>query len=690
MNTFAMPQPADTKYQFKGKTISIPAKYIIIVAYFLMIIPIIIFFVGWLKWYLAVLFSMILLSGTFWMIKKDYWGDTEKIRLPLFHLILIGGMLGLWIAFSGSCNVGAPVTNGDLIGRNALLRDLVEYSWPVYYPETDGYLCYYYIFWMIPALWGKVFGLSAAWLVQWIWILLILIVTFLLIVYLLKDYDIKSLWLISSFMILWSGMNLVGMMFCNIFGWANEISMSTMEGWCDAFGGNGEPFEFLYRSNQDTICQIYNQIIFWLAVPLFVQNRKIHNYAMLGLLVFPFSPWGTIGLGILMIIDTIHIFIIEKNPMRIIAEIFSVQNLCAIFSILVVFGSFFTSNPKTQSTSGGFGMLSLSKFDSVHIIEIVLFWLLEFGVYWLFIRADFKKDFLFKILLPVLMLIPLFWMGGPGSRDFCMDVSQPVLYILMIYMIKYVKDKVIGKPLILRNLVLIICLVSAACSPIFDFGLKSRVMYANKSLAVRNDWFYTFSNKYPEPNTSNQVVWDVEETIFFKHLTKNFEKISPVSESLSGINSIIDINEYFDFLAGKDCTLYIAVQDIQGYSLRQETVDKITQLGFDNRLNILMQHEYHSFIGIVRNGEIVMEQIGGDELISYSSELDGYPVTMESATLNTGNFSTINIRGKDYSVKGRGLNIAVRDNLTGCVIDSVAFDTHVDEIPCTRNWEGLS
>ena len=82
MNTFAMPQPADTKYQFKGKTISIPAKYIIIVAYFLMIIPIIIFFVGWLKWYLAVLFSMILLSGTFWMIKKDYWGDTEKIRLP--------------------------------------------------------------------------------------------------------------------------------------------------------------------------------------------------------------------------------------------------------------------------------------------------------------------------------------------------------------------------------------------------------------------------------------------------------------------------------------------------------------------------------------------------------------------------------------------------------------------------------
>ena len=101
-------------------------------------------------------------------------------------------------------------------------------------------------------------------------------------------------------------------------------------------------------------------------------------------------------------------------------------------------------------------------------------------------------------------------------------------------------------------------------------------------------------------------------------------------------------------------------------------------------LFILMQSEYHSFIGIVDNGEIITKQIGGDEYICYQGEIDGYPAKIESATLNSGNFSVINIKGRDYSLKGRGLNIVVRDNQTGCVIDYVAFDTHVDEMTCVR------
>ena len=269
-----------------------------------------------------------------------------------------------------------------------------------------------------------------------------------------------------------------------------------------------------------------------------------------------------------------------------------------------------------------------------------------------------------------------------------MDVSIPILYILMIYMIQYIKDEVIGKVLILRNFILIICLMSAACSPILDFALKAKVMYTNHSLAVRNDgYFYTYSNKDPR-TVANQVVGHADESPFFTCLAKNFEKIFPISEDFAEIHSITDIDKYFDYLAGKDCTIYIAVQDIQGYSLRQETVDRIKCLGFDEQIDLFMQHEYHSFIGIVNNGRIVTEQIGGDEYISYSGEPEGYFVKMESATLNAGNFSTINIRGQEYSSKGRGLNIVVRDNLTGCIIDSVSFDTHIEEIPCVR-MEGL-
>ena len=460
--------------------------------------------------------------------------------------------------------------------------------------------------------------------------------------------------------------------------------MSSMEGWCDGYGGFGEPFEFIYRSNQDAICQIYNQMLVWIAIPLYLQIRKIHNYAMIGLLLLPFSPWGTLGLAIIMIIDAIYHFKTDGFKF-IIKEIFSIQNICAVMSLLIAFGLFFASNSRTNaSQGGGIGMLSLNRFDIDHIIEIILFWLCEFGIYCLFIKKKFQKDYLYKVLIPILMLIPLFFIGGSTSRDFCMNASIPALYILMIYMIMYVKDEVMGKTLNFKHFILIICLITAACTPIFDIAAKAKVMCANKSFAVQNDWFYTFSNKDPD-TLQNQAVKNSEQTAFFKYLAKPYKDgVSVVSEELSEIKSITDIDMYFDYLLGKNCTIYIAVQDIQGYYMRQETVNRLKRLGFSDDIDLLLENEYHSFIGILNNGYIVTQQIGGDEHISYSDKFDGYPVAIDSATLNTGNFSVINIKGRDYSVKGRGLNIVVRDNRTCCVIDSVAFDTHVDEMPCSR------
>ena len=670
------------KKQFK---LSILFRYVAITAFAILIVPVLIFFFGWLKWYLAVLFSGILLFGVIWMIKKDYWSNADVLEIPIFHFVLIVAVFGVWILFSGSCGVGAPITNGDLPYRNAYLRDLTEFNWPVYYPETDVNLCYYYIFWMIPALFGKILGVSVAFFVQWLWILLIVLTSFLLITYLLKDYNTKTFWLICVFIILWSGMNLVGTLVCDILGHSPYgIAMSSMEGWCDGYGGFGEPFEFIYRSNQDSICQIYNQILVWIAVPLYLQSRKIHNYAMIGLLLLPFSPWGTLGLALIMIIDAKYHF--NRDGFKfIIREIFSVQNICSITSLLIVFGLFFASNSRTNvSQGGGIGMLSLNRFDFDHIMEIILFWLCEFGIYCLFIKKFFQKDYLFKVVILLLMLIPLFWIGGPTSRDFCMNASLPALYILMIYMIIYIKDEVMGKILNFKHFVLIICLITAAYTPIFDIAAKTKVMCANKSFAVQNDWFYTFSNKDPD-TLQNQAVKNSERTVFFKYLAKLYKDgVSAVSDELSDIKSIIDIDMYFDYLLEKNCTIYIAVQDIQGFYMGQETANRLKQLGFSDEIDLLLDNEYHSFIGILNNGYVVTQQIGGDEHISYSDKFDGYPVAIESATLNTGNFSVINIKGRDYSVKGRGLNIVVRDNQTDCVIDSVAFDTHIDSKTCTR------
>lgn len=501
--------------------ISIPFKWVAAAAHAILIIPVLIFFTGWLKWYFGLLFSAVLLFGAVWMIRKEYWDNTDRLELPLVHTVPVMAIFGLWVLFSGSCGVG--VSNYDTPWRTAYLRDLTTFDWPVYYPQSDAGLCYYFIFWMVPSLFGKVFGLSGAFVVQWIWMVLMVTVSFLLILYLFKDYRAKVLWLVCSFMVLWSGINILGTVFTDIMGWNpyGGIPMRALEDYCAGFA-NGESFNFLYRCNDEYLKQIYNQLPIIVCVPLYLQNRKIRNFAFWGLLLFPFSPWGTIGLGILMVIDAARFMV--KDPFKLlIREVFSIQNLSAVFSVFIVFGLFFTANSRTDTgQGGGFGIITLSKFDFPRIAGLIAFWLCEFGIYFAFLWKKYRKDFNFRVLLPVLMLIPFFWVGNIWGRDFCMNVSLPALYILMVYMIGYVKDEVMGQALDGKKFALVLCLAAAATTPVFDWAAKTKVMVSQKSFVVQDDSFYTYSDKNPD-ELINQLVINPDKNLFYMYLARQYK-----------------------------------------------------------------------------------------------------------------------------------------------------------------------
>lgn len=507
--------------------ISIPFRWVAATAYGLLIIPILIFFFGWLKWYFALMFSAILLFGAFWAFKSDYLGNREKLELPVLHIVLIAAAFGLWVLFSGSCGFG--VSNIDTKWRTAYLRDLINCDWPAYFPETGVTLCYYFLFWMVPALAGKLFGLTAAFAVQWLWMLLTVFVSFLLIAFLFMADGGKTLWLICGFFIMWSGLNLLGAALLDIFGWNYlGIQFGLNEMYCQGFY-NGEGFNYLYRSNQEFIEMCYNQIPIWLVVPLFLQNRSIHNYAFLGLILFPFSPWGTVGIGILMIIDAIRYAV--KNPFgTFLKEVFSVQNICALISVFAVFLLFFTSGAAIGTPGErSFGILSLYKMDMSYVIELLIFWLCEFGIYFAFMWRKYGKDFDFVILLPVLMLIPFFWAGNIGGRDFCQNVSLPALFILMIYMIGYIRDEVLGKKLTAVHLALVVSLMIAAASPVLDWTSKLFTMIEECSFIVQDDSFYTYSDK-PIELMSNQGAVNTDESLLFKYIAKPYPNVSPGAE----------------------------------------------------------------------------------------------------------------------------------------------------------------
>ncbi len=646
---------------------SVPFKWISITAYAVLIIPILIFFWGWLKWYFALLFSIILLVGAFWSIKCDYWINSDKIDLPVFHFVLIAAVIGIWILFSGSCGFG--VSNIDTPWRTACLRDLINFDWPVYFPETGVTLCYYFTFWLVPALFGKLFGLTAAFAVQWLWMTLIVVTSFLLIAYLFRNYSVRTLWLICVFLVMWSGLNLLGAAVIDIFGWnLMGIQFGLNEMYCQGFY-NGEGFNFLYRSNQEFIEMCYNQIPVWLVVPLFLQNRNIRNFAFLGLILFPFSPWGTLGLGILMIIDAVQ-YIAKNSFKSFFKEAFSVQNICAILAVAVVFILFLTSGSTGDSDEGiGFGILTLSKFDVSRIVGLVVFWVCEFGIYFAFMWRKYKKDFNFVVLLPILMLIPLFWAGNIWGRDFCMNVSLPALFILMIYMIGYVKDEVSGKKMTPVHAVLIFSLAVAATTPVFDWTAKVMEMINKRSCVIQNDRFYTYSNKQIEL-MGNQGAVDAEQSLFFKYLAKPLtEDIPEISVELLGLGEIVDLDTYLSYLLDKDCAVYIAVQTDHEYSLSAETVGLMKQLGFGD-VDILTQSGYYIFIGILNDGQLVTEQLEAYEYIEYSGTLNGYPIEIKYDASDEAEHYKISIKGADYSSKQQGFNIVIVDNSSNEVADS--------------------
>lgn len=499
-------------------------------------------------------------------------------------------------------------------------------------------------------------------------------------------------------MIMWSGINILGdslMYFVGRYPAATGIGNN--EGYCDALWNNGQPFCFLYRSNDDFLSQCYNQLPIWIVVPLMLQNRSIHNYAFLGLLLYPFSPWGTAGIALMMLMDAFAFLVKSKSISKFIREALSVQNLCAIFSVFFVFSMFFGCANFFEG-SQKFGIIGLRDINFQILIGIIIFWLCEFGIFYYLTWWKYKKDYLYVSVLIMLLTMPFVWVSSRYSRDFCMDATLPQLYMLMIYMIGYTKEELLRKDINrigkfeLKNYLLVIFLGLAFTTPVFDWIGDIKKMYDGNKISIQDESVMSFSDILGyEGGFSLPMAINVDETVFFKYFASSLDmdqwRWLPISNTLSNIRNIDDIDEYFDYLQGKDCMIFIAGQEIQGYCLTKETVDKMKQIGFDEHINRLLEKDCHSFLGIVNNGQIVTENIGGDEYITYSGVIDGDNIWMESGILNHENCSVIDIRNGHYSAHGRGLNIAVWDNASKRVIDAVAFDTHTEDMACTRKTQ---
>ena len=152
-------------------------------------IPVLIFFVGYLKIWWALLFTALTIFAGFMVLRNleknpdGTQADTSKfsIKLDFKYLAVIIPLILVTTYIAGVSEFA--FSSGDHTIRYAILHDLVNYKWPVIYdlstqqnPTVSAYLgegevafAYYFVFWMVPAVIGKVAGLLVARIALFIW-----------------------------------------------------------------------------------------------------------------------------------------------------------------------------------------------------------------------------------------------------------------------------------------------------------------------------------------------------------------------------------------------------------------------------------------------------------------------------------------------------------------------------------------
>lgn len=487
--------------------ITIPYKYVVAAAYLYMTLPIIVFFLGWLKTGYGVLFSGMVLAGLFWILKEQFQSD-ESIRLPLAAVFLFLIVMFVWGYGSGVG--GFWPQKADWHWRNAILRDLTDYSWPVVYPDTGNALVYYISYFLVPALAGKLFGWQAANTVLLLWTILGLSICVLLLCRRLNLDSVKHMLMLLLVFLLWQGLD--------------SIRNRLME----AFGIFGPGYQ--YTPNHVLLEWVTNQtIVPWIAVLLFLNDRKVKHYAYLGMCVLASAPLPFVGLFVLLAADGICQMCMTRGRSLKdwCSQVCSIQNLAAVFSILPVYGMYFFGNTAANGSSGagGFGFyIAPEDFTSMQLLVLLFFYFFQFFIVTIVIGKDYKRDFLFVALNISLFVIPIFRLGEGG--DFCMRVSIPALFLLMVYTAEFIQ-KHAEERLTARLTVLIAAFGIMFAQSCDEWCIQYLTVKSSKSSdQFWADEMHTFSNKsshakYLGLNLHNFLMEKPDQGIFFSKFCKS-------------------------------------------------------------------------------------------------------------------------------------------------------------------------
>lgn len=469
--------------QIYNKNINFRIDIFIILGYLYLILPYMIFVCTWTKYYISIPITLILLTVLFILIKESIKNYNKVYTINLFILITIIFFIILFVVVSG---VGElfPQSFDMRNGRNATIRDLINFSWPIIYPKNGFGFVYYFAHWVIPSLFGKLLGLNIGIFSLVIWTSFGIFIFYILALNIInvKEDKYKIIFLIM-FML-----------------FSTAISNK-----------RGNYIFIEYMSMMRQVYHLFNQSIgIWVMCILFLYQKNSSNFAFLGLSVVFYSPYAIIGIIPYMIVKVI--LDIKNNKLVELKNILSISNILSSISIFPLLYLYLSSS---STTNDGFKFL----FTEHNYLMLFINSMLCFGVYMILLYNNNKNNYIFYTSIFVFLFVSMIQYSSDHNFS---RTNLTAIFFTFMMSIKYLNDNINIKS-IKKSLFIILIIASSFNS--FVYFEDQIYGFAKNRVGKETDLYRTtFNTVHNQWVLKTMTCQDIENSIFFKYIAKDNKK----------------------------------------------------------------------------------------------------------------------------------------------------------------------
>ncbi len=375
-------------------------------------LPTFLFLAFWLRPIIAIPSALLLVIALFLRIRRPaadfHASGYRSIRTDWRYWICLAAV-ALMVLFTGIGGL-VPQFGGDHIYRNALFYDLVRRPWPVTYDPVMGdpvTLCYYFGFWLPPALAGKLTGLilpgdiaQALYAFWGMWIFFR---------FLFSRFGGRATWISLLVPI---GFAALDPIIAILSTWLLPFRVKWELGYLVDLASE----YYSLPSLNVLLFYVYNQGIGALVAFMLIRHewRRPRMLLLIYSLMLIMAPYPALGLFPLM---TLHV-------LRNIRAFLTWENLFGI-AIAIIIALFFSGNA-AQSASG---MIPLSLGPL--LLTLVIFLSFSYGVWLVGLWPWLRRNLWFWMTAVTAIIVPMF-MSSPNHQDIGFRITVPSMIVMML------------------------------------------------------------------------------------------------------------------------------------------------------------------------------------------------------------------------------------------------------------------